>query len=262
MDLIDIHTHILPGLDDGARDLEQSLAMAEVASKDGVMLLVATPHVITGVFDNHKENILKQVLKLNEFLKDSGVNLPILPGAEYYLEPDLPKRLADGELLTLNNTGRYILVELPTTMVPEYTDNILYAMQLQGITPIIAHPERNLGLARKPELLLEWAERGILAQVTSGSITGWFGRRVKKRALKFLQTGAAQLIASDGHDARGRSPVLKLAFQELEHRWGNELARTLTYINPDLIINGLPLNPSSPKIIKMSWVQYFEKFRR
>ena len=261
MNFIDIHSHILPGVDDGARDLQQTLAMAKAASYDGVTALVATPHVIKGVFDNHKADILQQVLNVDFYLKHCGLKMPILPGAEYYLEPNLAERLAAGTLLTINDTGRYLLVELPATMVPDYTDQILYEIQLQGVTPIIAHPERNLGLAKKPQMLQEWARRGILAQVTSISISGWFGRGAKKRALKFLQTGAAQLIASDGHDARGRAPLINQAFQEIEQLWGTDMARTLTFHNPDLIIRGLPLKPTVPPPSEMPWTDYFKKFR-
>jgi protein-tyrosine phosphatase len=259
--LIDLHAHILPGIDDGAQTIEDSLAMAEVALEDGITMLVATPHVVRGIFDNRKEDILKDVETLNNRLKKDGIGLLVLPGAEYRLEPDLPKRLAAGELLTLNNTGKYLLVELPASMVPEYTEQILYEIQLQGVTPIVAHPERNLGLAQKPQLLQEWSKRGIRAQITSASITGWFGRSVKKRALHFLHTGAAQIIASDGHEARGRAPLMHAAFKEIENLWGIELARTLSIKNPDLIIKGQPLKQASPPMGEITWAQYFKIFR-
>jgi protein-tyrosine phosphatase len=133
MNLIDIHTHILPGLDDGARDLKQSLAMAEAAVRDGITMLVATPHVIRGAYNNRKDEILEHVQNLNQCLKCAGVKLPILPGAEYYLEPDLPELLAAGQLLTLNDTGRYLLVELPAAVIPENTGNVLRARCCRGL---------------------------------------------------------------------------------------------------------------------------------
>ena len=252
--LIDMHTHILPGADDGARDMEQSLAMAEVAIKDGITMLAATPHVIRGAFNNCKDDILKKVESLNISLEKYGKPLPILPGAEYYLETDLPQRLADGELLTINNTGHYLMVELPAAMVPEYTERILFEIQLQGVTPIIAHPERNAGLARHPELLQAFAERGILAQVTSHSLTGLFGKTVQRTARGFLQRGLIHLIASDGHAVHGRSPVLSQAYQEIKNRWGPQYAQTLTYENPHLIINGHPV-PATQQPPGKTWWQ-------
>ncbi len=259
--MIDLHTHILPGLDDGAKDIEQSLAMAQIAADDGITMLAATPHVISGEIDNRKEDILQKVKELNDLLDSVGIPLQILPGAEYRLEPDLPQRLAAGELLTINDTGQYLLVELPATMVPDYTGRILYDLQLQGITPIIAHPERNGGFEQDPELLQDLISRGILAQITSASITGQFGKSVKKTALKILQEGSAHLIASDAHSSHGRSPVLSGAFLELENRWGTDYARTLTAETPRLIIAGLPVETIIPTAIKKSWTRFLKKSR-
>ncbi len=247
MKLIDIHSHILPGLDDGARDLQQTIAMARAAQADGISHLVATPHVIKGVYENRKEDILKQVLNVNYYLRHSKVDVVIMPGAEYLLDPDLPRRMNAGELLTLNNTGSYLLVELPVEMVPDYAEGILDELQNQGITPIIAHPERNRGLAAKPHILLDWSKRGVLAQVTSTSIMGGFGRDAKKRALKYLEVGAAQIIASDAHDDQGRAPLIYSACMEIERLWGTEIARKLTRINPENIIRGNPTKPTMPQ---------------
>jgi len=247
MKLIDVHSHILPGLDDGASDLEQTTAMARAAQADGISHLVATPHVIKGVYENRKEDILKQVLNVNYYLRHLKIDVVIMPGAEYLLDPDLPRRMAAGKLLTLNNTGLYLLVELPAEMVPDYAEEILDKLQNQGITPVIAHPERNMGIAAKPQLLLDWSKRGVLAQVTSTSIMGGFGKDARKRALKYLELGAAQIIASDAHDDRGRAPVLFSAFMEVEKLWGTEFARKLTRINPENIIRGNPTKPTIPQ---------------
>ena len=259
--MIDLHTHIIPGLDDGAKDLEQALAMAEVAVKDGITILAATPHVISGVFDNSKSHILQAVKELNQLLVSKNIPLQILPGAEYHLEPDLPHRLADGELLTINDTGRYLMVELPAMIVPDYTGRILYDLQLQGITPIIAHPERNIGFAREPELLQGFVARGILAQITAGSITGLFGKPARKTALRFLKEGYAQLIASDAHSDHGCPPILSLACKELEHLGGSDYAQTLTYQNPRLIIEGLPVKPCIPPKSESLWTKFLKKSR-
>lgn len=245
-DLIDIHTHILPGVDDGAKDLEQAIAIAKVAAQDGIKSLVATPHVIGGAFENHREDIIKKVKNLNLCLQVQQINLRILPGAEYYLEPDLPERLKAGELLTINDSGRYLLLEFPATLVPAGTGNILQALVSQGITPIIAHPERNRHILNHPEIMERLAARGILAQVTSISITGANGTGSKEMALRFLQTGVAQIVASDAHSVRTRSPLLTPAFREIERLWGHKFASTVFCQNPWRVVKGRPIMEAAP----------------
>lgn len=254
--LIDMHVHILPGVDDGAQEITDSLAMAEVAVKDGISMLVATPHIIRGLFENRKEDILADVKRLNRSLEDSGIDLPILPGAEYFMEPDLPQRLADGELLTINNSGLYLMIELPAALVPENTDQVLYEIQMQGVTPIIAHPERNHVFARHTEKLQSYAERGILLQVTSASITGLFGRSIQKAAFNILEAGACHVLGSDGHSVKGRAPLLSRACQEIARRWGAPYARTLAFENPQRIIMG----QSVPSVLPPSKQSFWRRF--
>lgn len=258
--MVDIHSHILPGLDDGARDMEEALAMADVATKDGITILVATPHVIKGVCDNQKPDILTNVGALNKSLRNNGNPLLILPGAEYHLDPGLPQQLADGKLLTINNTP-YLLVELPNVLMSEITERILYEIQLQAVTPIIAHPERNHTLAQRPELLKAYLDRGCLAQVTSGSITGLFGRRVTRTAEQFLQAGWIHVIASDSHSAQGRAPQLSKAIAVIEQRWGKPYAQALAGDNPHFIINGQPLPPIQPPPKQSLWNKLWHRIR-
>lgn len=238
MEFIDIHSHILPGMDDGSRSISMSVEMAQVALTDHIGIMVATPHIKTGKFDYNKKYIIKRVDELNQQFKRNGIGLQVLPGAEYYLEPDLPQRLADGELLTINNTGRYLLIEMPSIMVPEHTDRTLYEIQLQGVIPIIAHPERNEVLAKRPDLLSAYSQRGVLAQVTSTSITGLFGRRVAKAAIKMLADGSVQIIASDAHTPNKRAPLMSEAYHIVERLWGAQYAQVLGCDNPRHIIYG------------------------
>jgi len=249
MDLIDIHTHILPGLDDGAQDLKQSLAMAEAAINDGVNLLVATPYITRANFADHKANILKHVETLNQCLEFARIKLPVLPGAEYRLEEDLPQRFQAGQLLTLNNTGRYMLISIPSKHLPAYTEHVLYSLQKLGVTPVIAHPEKHQVLAKDPTILQEFARRGILAQVMASSINGRQGRNTKKAALNLLETGSVQLIASEALPGEGRLPVLYTAFQEIERRLGAAMARAFISHNPYQVTQGLPIKeiPMAPR---------------
>lgn len=255
--MIDIHVHILPFLDDGSADIENSLAMARIAWDDGILALVATPHVMAGAYDNNKEDILLKVGEVNAMLKQSGNPLKVLPGAEYYLEPELPGQLARGEVLTLNGSGRYLLVELPSTYIPNYTGQILYEIQQQGVVPIIAHPERNAGFIRSPQLLKSFVNKGVLTQITSISITGLFGRTIRQAALDFIENGLAHVIASDAHSVNGRAPVLSLAAVEIERLYGIDLTQALVIDNPRRIIDGLPLE-AMPAVKKRGlWKQWF-----
>lgn len=248
--MIDLHTHILPELDDGADSIEEALSMARIAVEDGITALVATPHVIDGLFSNSKEKIHGAVERLDQRLKEDSIPLELLPGAEYNLEPDLAERLSRGELLTLNNTGRYLLVELPATLVPHYTDRVLYELQLQGITPILAHPERNIEFSREPSRLAEMVSKGILVQVTAGSITGSFGREIKNLAHLFLKSGCAHFIASDAHSSTGRIPKISSAMKEIENVLGPDMADELAVDNPRRAIEGQRIRIREPQEIR------------
>lgn len=258
MNFIDIHSHILPGMDDGAKDIEISLEMAQVAAKDGIRLIVATPHVRSGKYEHSQEEIIKRVAELNHYLGANNIKIMVLPGAEYYLEPSLPQRLADGEILTINDTGRFLLVELSAIMVPEYTERVLYEIQLQGTTPIIAHPERNQILAKHPEMLYAFSQRGILAQVTSTSITGLFGRSVAQVARRFLSDGSVQVMASDGHTPNHRAPLMYDAYCAVKRLWGVQYARRVGWENPAHIVKGQPVEIFRP----LKRAGFFEAMQR
>jgi protein-tyrosine phosphatase len=252
--MIDVHVHILPDLDDGASDMEISIQMARMAAEDGIRTLVATPHVMRGAFDNNKEDILREVAVLNDLLVQEGIPLKVLPGAEYYLEPDLSGQLIQGELLPLGGSGRYLLVELPSALVPDYTVQVLYELQLAGVVPVIAHPERNSGFLRDPELLTDLVGRGCLAQVTAASVIGLFGRGIKKAALDFIRRGLVQVLATDAHSIRGRAPVLGAAAAEVKRVCGEDMAQALVKDNPQRILDGLALEPMTI-MSKRSWWQ-------
>lgn len=130
--MVDLHTHILPGLDDGARDGEEALGMAAATAADGITRLIATPHFVSGQFTPSRQEILDAVGRLNTALGGAGVPVEVLPGAEYRLEPDLPARLRRGELFTLNDAGRHLLVELSAVFIPPYAESLLYELQPLG----------------------------------------------------------------------------------------------------------------------------------
>lgn len=237
--MIDIHSHILPELDDGAGSLQEALDMARLAVADGIRSMAATPHVETGLYPNTRETVLQAVDGLRRALQEHAIPLTILPGAEYRLEPDLPRRLARGELLTLNDKGRYLLVELPATLAFDFTVQVFYELQLGGVIPVIAHPERNAAFAATPSLLYNLIARGALAQITAGSLTGHFGPAARAAARAFLKNGCAHFIATDAHSDKDRAPLLTPAKKEAARLLGEEEGHTLVAGNPQRAVEAL-----------------------
>jgi protein-tyrosine phosphatase len=157
--MFDLHSHMIPGLDDGASDWDQSLAMARMALEDGIEGVVCTPHWVTGRFDNTRPRILRSLGKLQRKLADHHIPLEVYPGAELRLDLGLPQRIHNGELLTLNDTGRFALIELPEELLPQNLDEFFWDLQMQKMTPMISHPERYLELRRDPVRLYHWVCR-------------------------------------------------------------------------------------------------------
>jgi protein-tyrosine phosphatase len=254
--MIDIHAHILPGLDDGARDLEAALQMAQAAVADGISQIIATPHVISGSFDYSRAQILAAVSSLNQELISRQIPLQILPGGEYRLEANLPARLREGTVLTLNDSHRYLLVELPATILPPYFERVIYEIQLQGVTPIIAHPERNRVIMENPQHLQTLTERGMLAQLTATSVTGDFGKEVRKSAWQLIKQGSIQFLATDAHAHDGRrSPKLSAARDAIIKQFGPDYAFSLVDDNPRRLINGQELANHPVPQTKISWTE-------
>jgi len=231
--VIDLHAHILPGLDDGPATLEESLAMARAYVDAGFGTVVATPHVIPGLYEPAREEILDGVQRLQAALEEAGIPLAVLPGAEYHLTPDLPRLLDAGALVTLNATGRYLLVELPFHGLPAHAHRTLFELLVAGVTPVIAHPERNDILAGEPCALAEMVERGVRAQVTAASLLGLFGSQVRRAAQRFVREGLAQLVATDAHGPDARLEAGPRAAQLL-----GDLARRLMRENPAAVLRG------------------------
>lgn len=236
--MIDLHVHILPGLDDGPRNLEEAVAMSRYAVADGIKSVVATPHVIPGVYNNSKKIILSSVEELNDRLSELGIQLEVHPGAEYMLDPELPDMLKKDELVTINNGNKYLLVEFPMATVPVYAEKVLFEIALQGVVPIIAHPERYMEILNSPHRLSDFIEQGIMSQITSGSLTGLYGRKVCDTAWFLLQKGHCHLISSDGHSMGRRVPAMSDARRTIARKLGESTADILTKGNPSRILQG------------------------
>lgn len=218
--MIDIHCHILPGIDDGAANLEDSLKMAKQAVSDGITKIIATPHHKNGKYENVKHDILSQVAELNRVFASENIQLTILPGQEVRIFGELLQQYKEDQILTLNNTGKYIFIEFPSNHVPRYTEKILYDIQLNGIKPVIVHPERNQEIIENPNLLYQFVKKGAFTQVTASSITGRFGKKIKKFSLDLIEANLTHFVASDAHNTTGRGFKMSEAYHVIEKEFG------------------------------------------
>jgi len=241
--LVDLHAHIMPGVDDGPQTLEEALAMARAALADGVGQIVATPHVRDSGLT--REEFSRRLEDLRRALADHRVDVEVHPGAEVSLEPDIFRWLAEGLAWPIAST-RYVLVELPFFAFPPYTDEVIFRLQVEGYKPILAHPERNAFLAAKPERLQALVERGVLVQITAASVLGGFGAQAKSAAVAFLERGLVHVLASDAHSAAHRPPLLTEAAREAERIVGPG-AWSLVSANPAAILgDGEEIEPARP----------------
>ena len=216
--MIDLHAHILPGVDDGARDLDEALAMLRASERAGVRVVAATPHVLDTPTTPFLDSLDRAYRHLTKAAEDEGIALRILRGAEIYLNPDTPAVVADHPQLTLGGAGRHVLVELPMRDAPSWTEDVLYRLQLKGVTPILAHPERCSALVRNMDRVGDLEQRGVLLQLDACSLLGDFGRATRKAAKIILSKGWAWCVASDIHRVPGKDHPLT-ACRKRATRW-------------------------------------------
>jgi protein-tyrosine phosphatase len=246
--VIDLHSHILPGVDDGPGDIAGSVAMARTAVADGVRAMVATPHV-SDVFPETLAQIGPAAEELRGALAAEGVGLDVLEGGEVAMTR--VSALDDDELrrLCLGPQERWLLLESPYTYVSDLLERTVFELQTRGFRVLLAHPERSPCFGRGPERLTELVERGVACSITAGSLVGTFGGRVKKQALEMVEHGLVHDIASDSHDASGgRSPVLSDGLEALAHELAVEdgYGAFLTEDAPGAIIAGEALPHADP----------------
>ncbi len=239
--MIDIHTHILPSIDDGPETIEESIENCKIAAKDGIKKIVATPHSREGVYESKSDKILKTVDVLNQKLKENQIDIEILPGSEVHIHEGMVENVESGEVLTINNSGKFILFELPFVFVPPGTDKFVFNLKSNGIVPIIAHAERISAFQKNPELVGQLVKIGALVQVNAPALTGRAGPIEKECAELLLKNKWVHFIASDVHSLTGRPPILSKAVESAAKIVGEEEARALVCHNPEQIINGLDI---------------------
>jgi len=220
--MIDIHSHILPGVDDGAKTEADSLDMAKEAVRQGVTAIIATPHHRNGKYDNARDEILTHTEILNKLFEKEDVPLTVLPGQETRLHGDMVEELKEGIMQPLNDT-KYVFVEFPSQNVPRYAKQMLFDIQVAGYTPIIVHPERNHELLEHPGKLYEFVRDGALTQITAASLTGKFGKNIQKFTNQIINANLTHFIASDAHNTKSRGFYLEEALDELSNQYGNDM---------------------------------------
>ncbi|MCY9090013.1 tyrosine-protein phosphatase [Bacillus mojavensis] len=246
--MIDIHCHILPSMDDGARSLADSIEMARGAVREGIRTIIATPHHKNGSYENEQTAVREAADLLNKRLMKEEIPLTVLPGQEIRIYGDLKRELAEGRLLSLNDT-KYILIEFPFDHVPRYAEQLFYDLQLKGYIPVIAHPERNSEIRENPSLLYHLIEKGAASQLTTGSLAGVFGKQMKAFSLRLAEANLIHFLASDAHNLKTRDFRYQEALRVLEKEFGTEYSYMLTE-NAELLLHNQAIYRQAPQPVK------------
>jgi protein-tyrosine phosphatase len=219
--MIDIHTHILPGLDDGAANWSDTLNMARAAVSEGITTIIATPHHANGYYNNKAVEVAEHTLRINEQLIAAGVPVVIMPGQEIRVHDDLLEAWNREELLPLAGSN-YVLIEMPSSRIPREMNELIHELRIMKLKPIIAHPERNAEIVKHPERLAELVEEGAFAQVTTHSLLGGFGRQIEQSAWSLCRSGLIHIVSSDAHHLERRGFRMREAYTIIRERMGEQ----------------------------------------
>jgi len=236
--MIDLHTHILPGVDDGVETMEQAVEFARVAIADGIRVIVATPHCKDGFYVNDRAKVLPAVEALRKRLAEEALEVDVQPGAEVHLCPDLVQRIEDGRALTLADNGKTVLLELSLTQYPVELENLVFQLKLAGLEVLFAHPERIRYFqddARRYESVIRL---GAYGQITTGSVLGVFGSEAMRFSEELLRKDLVHVLASDAHNLRGRPPILSEALTAMEPLVGQRRALSMATSIPEAMLAG------------------------
>lgn len=259
--IIDIHSHILPNVDDGSKDMSMSIEMARQYLENGIKKVIATPHYIQGSMDSSLEYNKNSLEMLREELLKEELNLEVLLGNEIYISMDIINDISDGKVSTLNNT-RYILLELPMYDIPLYTETILYDLQIEGYIPIIAHPERNGKIIEDPNILYKYIDRGALAQLNLPSIDGMYGSKIKSTAEILLKHNMIHFLGTDAHTDRKRSPNILKSIKILKDLIDKEEFENISYRNGELVLKDELIQRKEAKLYQPKFKSIFSFLKR
>jgi protein-tyrosine phosphatase len=247
--MVDIHHHLLPGLDDGSSDLETSLAMARMAAADGITHIAATPHANSRyTFDPVRNEELLQSIR--DGLAREGVSITIGGGCDFHLSYDNIQDAREHPRKYTLNGHEYLLIELPDFSIPRQLDESFYELRLAGMTPILTHPERNPTLQNKPERLAEWVRQGMLIQVTTSSVLGQMGKTAERMAHRLLADRWVNFLATDAHNVKHRRPKMRAAYEMVAKKYGEAYAERICVENPLAVFEGRQL-PAQEELLHL-----------
>ncbi|MGG1551928.1 tyrosine-protein phosphatase [Paenibacillus ferrarius] len=256
--MIDIHSHILPGLDDGAYDLDEALLMARQAVSCGIHTMIATPHHMNGRFYNSCVQIAQYVKTFQDQLDDCNIPLRVIAGQEIRIYPQLLEALNAGVLSSLGNS-RYVLLELPPDRIPTVTEKIVKDLIQSNRVPIIAHPERNREIIESPDKLLKLVDHGALSQITAHSLLGSYGKTIMQLSLRMCRSGLAHFIASDAHDTARSGFALDKAYGVIQAKLGLDAVRSLQH-NAWCVIQDVAITAENPVWVKPKWFRVWKAY--
>lgn len=233
--IVDLHCHILPGIDDGSPDLEHSISLAQAAIEDGVTHILATPHHFDTNYINHKHDVITLAESFQKELDERGIAIKIFPGQEVHITGKLLNNYED--LLGIDARKKYMLLEFPHSNVPAYAKRMIFELQKLGTTPVIVHPERNKEIQEDPNILYEFIQQGALSQLTATSYLGGFGEKVAEISKKMVKHKLIQVVASDAHVLQGRNFVLSEALNKIGQDFDEDYAYELEE-NAENLLNG------------------------
>lgn len=254
---VDIHCHLLPGIDDGAASWDVALSMARMAVDDGICSTIVTPHQLGAFSQNRGADVRRLTSELQRKLDAAGIPMSVRPGADVRIEPEMVPLLRAGDVLSLADHRKHVLLELPHEIYFP-VESVLSQLESAGMVGVLSHPERNQGILANQEVVLPLVERGCLMQVTAGSLTGTFGSASRRCAESLLQQGLVHFIASDAHGTRSRRPLLTQAFARTAELCGEQTADELFKSNPQAVFDGGDVTAGRRTVAtrKRRWYQF------
>ncbi|MDR2977524.1 MAG: tyrosine protein phosphatase [Streptococcaceae bacterium] len=247
-EIVDLHCHLLPGLDDGPPGPELTLEMLKKFAAEGVVQINASPH-LDPTFHTSPQAVFEKVNLVNQMCADNQLPIEVLPSQEVHIFGELIEAYQAGYLLTVANRTNYLLLEFDSNDVPLYAENLIYEMRIEGLTPIIVHPERNLDIMRNPEKLIGFVNQGALTQVTASCVTGSFGSKFKENADTLFKMNLVHTIASDAHNVTSRASKMGRAFDVIAEKYGDDLAWQLNQ-NAVAIVNNQSVEVWEPRELR------------
>ena len=239
--MIDIHCHILPGVDDGAKDLEDSLEMARIAQSEGIKTIINTSHYHPDFDYMVGEELLKELVSFNKILKENNIEVEVLIGNELYYSDNLLEYMDKKEFYTLNNS-KYILIEFAPTRFPKNLCDVVYELKIRGYIPILAHVERYQEVQDNPKLIQEAIKEGAFIQVNASSVLGKGPSECNKSCDALLKHNMVHFIGTDAHGSNRRRPLIKEAYEYVSKKYGEDKANKLFLDNPNSVINNGEIN--------------------